>query len=78
MRIALFCIMAERTRHIHGQRSVCFLAERRKTSANGTLRKQLVCETTGHRWEGRGPLTIHVPWELIQMTVQEIESRISG
>ena len=66
MRIALFCIMAERTRHIHGQRSFDFLAERHKTLANGMLRKQFVCETTGHRWEGRGPLTIHVSGNLFK------------
>ena len=73
MRIALFCIMAERTRHIHGQRSFRFLVERHRRLANGTLRKRLVCETTGHRWEGRGPLTIHV-WELVQMTVRKLKA----
>ena len=31
MRIALFCIMAERTKHIHTHRSFRFLAERHKT-----------------------------------------------
>ena len=66
IRIAFFCIMAERTRLFDGQRSFRFLAERHKTSANGTLRKQLVCETTGHRWEGRGPLTIHVSGNLFK------------
>ena len=48
MRIALFCVMAERTKHIHAQRSFRFLAERHKTLADGTLAKRLVGETTGH------------------------------
>jgi len=42
MRIALFCIMAERTKHIHAQRSFRFLAKRHKTLANGTLAKRPV------------------------------------
>ena len=50
MRIALFCIMAERTKHKHVKRSFRFLAERHKTLADGTLAKRLVGETTGHRW----------------------------
>ena len=49
MRIARFCIVAERTKHIHAQRSFRFLAERHKTLADGTLAKRLVGETTGHR-----------------------------
>ena len=49
MRIALFYIMAERTKHIHAQRSFRFLAERHKTLADGTLAKRLVGKTTGHR-----------------------------
>ena len=44
----LFCIMAERTKHIHAQRSYRFLAELHKTLADGTLAKRLVGETTGH------------------------------
>ena len=46
MRVALFCIMAERTKH-NAQRSLRFLAERHKMY--GTLAKRLVDETTGHR-----------------------------
>ena len=42
MRIAPFCIMAERTKRIHARRSFRFLAERHKT-----LTKGLVGETTG-------------------------------
>lgn len=49
MRIALFCVMVERTKHIHAQRSFRFLADRHKTFANGTRAKGLVGETTGHR-----------------------------
>ena len=45
MRIALFCIMAERTKHIHAQRSFRFLAERHKT-------RYTLGETTGHRLGG--------------------------
>ena len=54
MRIPLFCIMAERTKHIHAQRSFRFLAERRETFANGTLAKRLlgVGETTGQQIKG--------------------------
>ena len=48
MRIALFCIMAERTKHIHEQRSFHFSAERHKTLANGTFAKRRVGETTCH------------------------------
>ena len=51
MRIPLFCIMTERTKHIHAQRSFRFLAERNETFANETLAKRLpgVGETTGHQ-----------------------------
>ena len=38
MRIALFCIMAERTKHIHAQRPFRFSAEPHKTLSNRTLR----------------------------------------
>ena len=48
MRIALFCIIAERAKHTHAQRSFLFSAERHKTSANGTWVKRLVGGTTGH------------------------------
>ena len=41
MRIALFGIKAERTKHIHAQRSFRFLAERHETFANWTLAKRL-------------------------------------
>ena len=41
MRVALFCIMAVRTKHIHAQRSFHLLKERHKT-----LMKRLVGETT--------------------------------
>ena len=41
--IALFCVMPERTKHIHAQRSFHLLAEPHKT-----LAKRLVGETTGH------------------------------
>ena len=44
MRIAHFCIMAERTKHIHAQCLFRFLAARHKTFA-----KLLISETTGHR-----------------------------
>ena len=44
MRIAGFCIMAERTKHIHAQPSFHLLPER-----HGTLAKRLVGETTGYR-----------------------------
>ena len=44
MRIALFCIMAERTKHTHAQGAFRFLAERHKTLGEG-----LVGETTGHQ-----------------------------
>ena len=44
MRIALFCIMVERTKHIHAQRSFRFSGERHKTVA-----KRLVSETTDHQ-----------------------------
>ena len=44
MRIALFCIMVERTKHIHAQRSFRFSTERHKTVA-----KRLVGETTDHQ-----------------------------
>ena len=47
MRIPLFCIMAERIKHIHAQRSFRFLVERHKTLADGMLAKRLVGETTG-------------------------------
>ena len=43
MRMALFCIMAERKKHIHAQRSFRFLAQRHKTR---TLAKRLVGERT--------------------------------
>ena len=46
MRIVLFCIMAGRTKHIHGQRSFRFLAERHKTLANETLAKRAVTKPT--------------------------------
>ena len=39
MRIALFCIMAEGTKHVHAQRSFHFLAKRHKMLANETLAK---------------------------------------
>ena len=54
MRIALFCIMAGRTKHMHAQRSFRFLAERNETFANGTLAKRLhgVGETSGHQIKG--------------------------
>ena len=39
MRIALFCIMAEGTKHVHAQRSFRFLAKRHKMLANETLVK---------------------------------------
>ena len=54
MRIPLFCIMTERTTHIHAQRSFRFLAERNETFANGILAKRLpgVGETTGHQIKG--------------------------
>ena len=57
MRIPLFCIMAERTKHIYAQRSVRFSAERHKTLANETLAKRLVGETTAQpplraHWSG--------------------------
>ena len=57
MRIALFCIVAERTKHIHAQRSFRFLAERHKTLADGTLAKRpvTVSETTRRRID-RSPL----------------------
>ena len=42
MRIALFCIMAEGTKHVHAQRSFRFLAKRHKMVANGTLAKRLL------------------------------------
>ena len=42
MRIALFCIMAERTKYKHVKRSFRFLAERHKTLADGTLAKRPV------------------------------------
>ena len=59
MRIALFCIMAERTKHKHEQRSFRFLTERHNTLANGTLAKRFVGETTVHRPErGFFPLPI--------------------
>ena len=45
MRITLFCIIAQRTKHIHAQRLFRFQAKRHKTLANGTLAK-LVGETT--------------------------------
>ena len=48
MRIALFCVMAERTKYIHAQRSFRFLPDRHKTLANGTLAKRLVGETTNN------------------------------
>ena len=47
MRIPLFCIMAERMKHIHAQRSFRFLVERHKTLGDGMLAKRLVGETTG-------------------------------
>ena len=46
MRVAIFCIMADRTKH-NTQRSFRFLAERGKTLANGTLAKRLVDKTSG-------------------------------
>ena len=46
MRIALFSIMADRTKHTHGQGAFRFLAERHKTLASGTLAEGLVGETT--------------------------------
>ena len=46
MRIALFWIMAERTKHTHAQGAFRFLAERHKTLTNGMLAKGLVGETT--------------------------------
>ena len=49
MRIALFCIMAGRTKHMYAQRSFRFLAERFQTLANGTSAKRLVGETSGHQ-----------------------------
>ena len=45
MCIALFCIMAERMKHIiHAQHSFRFLAEHHKTLVNGTLAKRLTVE----------------------------------
>ena len=59
MRIVLFCIMAERTKHKHERRSFRFLVERHNTLANGTLAKRFVGETTVHRPErGFFPLPI--------------------
>ena len=59
MPIVLFCIMAERTKHKHEQRSFRFLVERHNTLANGTLAKRFVGETTVHRPErGFFPLPI--------------------
>ena len=49
MRIAVFCIMAERTKHTHAQSAFRFLAERHKTLTNGTLAEGLVDETAGHQ-----------------------------
>ena len=51
MRIALFCIMVERTKYKHVKRSFRFLAERHKTLADGTLAKRpvTVSETTRRR-----------------------------
>ena len=46
MRIAVFCIMTERTKHTHAQSAFRFLAERHKTLTNGTLAEGLVGETT--------------------------------
>ena len=46
MCIALFCIMAERMKHIiHAQHSSRFLAEHHKTLVNGKLVKRLIGET---------------------------------
>ena len=45
MCIALFCIMAERMKHIiHAQHSFRFLAEHHETLVNGTLAKRLTVE----------------------------------
>ena len=49
MRIALFCIMADRTKHTHAQGAFRFLTERHKTLANGTLAEGVVGERTGHQ-----------------------------
>ena len=46
MRIALFCIMAERTKHTHAQGAFRFLAERHKMLADGTLAKRPVTNAT--------------------------------
>ena len=54
MRIAGFCIMAERTKHIHAQRSFHLLPER-----HGTLAKRLVGETTGYRGDYWQVLNMH-------------------
>ena len=42
MRIALFCITAEGTKHMHGQRSFRFLAEGHKMLPNETSAKRAV------------------------------------
>ena len=78
MRIALFCIMAERARHIHAQRSFRFLVERHKTLANGTL--GITTRLRSDRSSVRRKRAVYYTclWELIQMTVWEIEIRISG
>ena len=47
MHIALFCIVAERTKHIHAQRSFRFLAERHEH-----VRERDVSETTGQQIKG--------------------------
>ena len=56
MRMPLFCIMAERLKHIHAQCSFHFLVERHKTLADGMLAKRLVGETIDHLHKTQGKL----------------------
>ena len=80
MRIALFCIMAERTEHVHAQRSFRFLAEQHKTLANGTFAKRLVTRGRNNRSPSKLRLEPHAnaKYLLTLLQVQSLSRRTSS
>ena len=72
--------MAERTKHIHAQRSFRFLAERHETFANGTLAKRLVTRRRNNRSPSKLRLKPHanVKYLLTLLQVQSLSRRTSS
>ena len=71
MHIALFCIMGERTKHIHVQRSFHFLAERYKM-----LAKRLIRKTTGHQPKNWVQINKPVPGRVLGISSDGDDQRI--